>query len=167
MAGLAATTPADVPMLTFRVGALSCALSLADVREVTAMVALTPLPGAREHLLGVIDYHGTPCPVVDIRARLGLDDAPLTLEQHLLVLGLEGEIFAIPCDQAEQVVWGLVRPVAADGSSGALIKGFVQKTDGVILLLDSAHLRRNPAGEPAAVHVTAPNGNGAHTEVSI
>src|ERR1700693_3068155 len=86
------------PMLKFTVGGLSCALPLADVQEITAMVWVTPLPGAGPHLLGMIDCHGSPCPVVDVRQLLNLPGAPIQPEQHLIVLRPGAELLAIACD---------------------------------------------------------------------
>jgi chemotaxis signal transduction protein len=134
-------------VLKFTVGGLNCALPLGEVQEITAMVSVTPLPGASPHLLGVIDLHGTPCPVVDVRLLLNLPSAAIQPEQHLVVLRLGTEWLAIPCDQAETVLWGLVRPVAAGQASGPLIRGVIQGEEGVILVLDSAHLMK---GSPMA-----------------
>ena len=134
----------DSAMLKFTVGGLKCALPLADVQEIAAMVSVTPLPGARPHLLGVIDYHGTPCGVLDVRHLLNLPGAPIQPEQHLVVLRLGDELLAIPCDRAETVLWGRVRPVAAGEASGPLIQGLMQGEDGVILVLDPAHLTKAP-----------------------
>ena len=138
----------DSAMLKFTVGGLNCALPLADVQEITAMVSVTPLPGAGPHLLGVIDYHGTPSRVLDVRHLLNLPGAPIQPEQHLLVLRLGAELLAVPCDQAEAVLWGRVQPVTAGRASGPLIQGLIQAEDGVILVLDSAHLMKgSPVGE--------------------
>ena len=129
-------------MLKFTVGGLNCALPLGDVQEIAAMVQVTPLPGARPHLLGVIDYHGTPCGVLDVRRLLKLPGAPIQPEQHLVVMRLGDELLAIPCDRAETVLWGRVRPVAAGRASGPLIQGLIQGEDGVILVLDPVHLTK-------------------------
>jgi purine-binding chemotaxis protein CheW len=136
------------PMLKFTVGGLSCALPLADVQEITAMVWITPLPGAAPNLLGVIDCHGTPCPVVDVRHLLNLPAVPIEPEHHLVVLRLGAELLAIPCDRAETVLWASVRPVAGAGASGQVIQGLIQGGDSVTLVLDSAHLLKgSPIGE--------------------
>jgi chemotaxis signal transduction protein len=140
------TAPASA-LLKFTVGGLNCALPLADVQEITAMVSVTPLPGASPRLLGVIDYHGTPCPVVDVRHLLNLPAAPIRPQQHLVVLRLGAELLAIPCDQAETVLRGHVRPVAAGRVSGPLIHGVIQGEEGVIMVLESAHLMK---GSPIA-----------------
>jgi chemotaxis signal transduction protein len=129
-------------MLKFTVGDLSCALPLADVQEITAMVWVTPVPGAGRHMLGVIDCHGTPCPVVDVRHLLNLASAPIQPEQHLIVLRPGAEFLAIPCDRADTVLWGQMLPVAGGRLSGQVIQGLIRGEDGVTLVLDSAHLMR-------------------------
>src|ERR1700730_10515481 len=136
------------PMLKFTVGGLNCALPLADVQEITAMVWVTPLPGSGPNLLGVIDCHGTPCPVIDVRHLLNLPGVAIQPEQHLVVLWLGAELLAIPCDRAETVVWEPMRTVAGAGASGQVIQGLIQGADTVTLVLDSAHLMTgSPIGE--------------------
>jgi len=135
-------------MVKFTVGGLSCALPVADLQEITAMVWVTPLPGAGPHLLGVIDCHGTPCPVVDIRRLLNLPAADIDPAQQLLVLRLGAELLAVPCDRAETVLWGQMRPVAGERVNGQVIQGLIQEKDGVTLVLDSAHLLKGaPMGK--------------------
>ena len=127
-------------MLKFTVGGLNCALPLVDVQEITAMVWITPVPGAGPHLLGVIDCHGTPCPVVDVRHLLNLAGAPIQPEQHLIVLRPGGELLAIACDRANTVLWEQMVPIAGGPLSGQVVQGLIQGENGVTLILDSAHL---------------------------
>lgn len=135
-------------MLKFTVGGLSCAIPLGDVQEITAMVWVTPVPGAGLHLLGVIDRHGIPCPVVDLRHLLNLPGAPVQPEQHLIVLRPGAELLAIPCDRADTVLWGHVVPIAGGPLSGQVIQGLIQDDGGVTLILNSAHLMDgSPIGE--------------------
>lgn len=142
MMSVAARAQTATPNLwvKFVVGRLSCALPLGDVQEIAAMVAVTPLPGAQRHVLGVIDYHGTPCTVLDIRHLLSLPDVPLEPEQHLLLLRLGTRLLAVPCDQAQRVLSGSVQPAPTAQDGAALIEGLIQEADGIVLVLDSAEL---------------------------
>ena len=150
--GVNATAQLDLatstPLLKFTVGGLSCALPLGDVQEITAMVWVTPVPGAGPHLLGVIDCHGTPCPVVDVRHFLNLPSVLIQPEQHLIVLRPGAELLAIACDRADAVLWGQVVPIAGGPLSGQVIQGLIQGDSGVTLILNSAHLMDgSPIGE--------------------
>ena len=124
----------------FLVGELKCALPLVNVQEVAAMVAVSVLPGATEDILGVIDCHGTPCPVVDIRRLLKSPARAFEPEQHLLIVKLARRLLAVPCDQVERVVSADVVPSPAGLEGGKLIVGLIQEEEGVILVLDSAQL---------------------------
>lgn len=58
-----------------------------QVDEAFATAALTPLPGERPWLLGIVAHRGGVLPVLDLRALLapgGPDDAPLT---HVVATG--------------------------------------------------------------------------------
>ena len=141
---ISATTPAkkapETLFVQFVVGRLSCALPLGDVQEIAAMVAVTPLPGAQRHVLGVVDYHGTPCPVLDIRSLLNLPSSPLVPEQHLLILRVGTRLLAVPCDQAERVLSASIQMAPAGPNGGALVQGLIQEKDGVVLVLDPAEM---------------------------
>jgi chemotaxis signal transduction protein len=112
------------------------------------MVWVTPVPGAGPHLLGVIDCHGTPCPVVDVRHLLNLPGAPIQPEQHLIVVRSGADLLAIACDRADTVLWDQMVPIAGGPLSSQVVQGLIQGEDGVTLILDPAHLMKgSPVGE--------------------
>ena len=54
-----------------RLGDESYALSVEHVREVLAGADITPLPGAGQHVLGLLNLRGDVVPVFDLAALLG------------------------------------------------------------------------------------------------
>jgi chemotaxis signal transduction protein len=80
----AAPAEASFPVLTFRVADQRCALPVADVLEVMAMVELTPLPDAPPALMGLANRHGEILPMLDMRRVFG--HVPLTVTLSTLFI---------------------------------------------------------------------------------
>ncbi len=128
------TMSAPRQVVSFRLGDLLCAVPLEQVQEVVAMPAITPLPNVSEHLLGVVDLHGTPCPVLDLRRALDVPPSPVSPEQHLLILRSH-HLLAAPADRVEGVMSASVAAVPAP-SRNPLISGIITGPQGSLLVLD-------------------------------
>ena len=64
---------AVVPMyLTFALGDETYGVPLMRVLEIIGMQPITPIPDTASHVKGVLNLRGTVIPVVDVRARFGL-----------------------------------------------------------------------------------------------
>jgi len=74
------------PFLFFRCGTQALGLALDQVYLITARPALRPLPSAPPHLPGFFELYGQPVPVLDLAARLGLDQDQDLLERKVVVL---------------------------------------------------------------------------------
>jgi purine-binding chemotaxis protein CheW len=79
-------------------------LPLDAVERVLPMVAVSPLPGAPEAVLGAINVHGVVVPVLDIRRRLGLPAGDLGPSARLLVARAGLRTVALPADDIAGVV---------------------------------------------------------------
>jgi chemotaxis signal transduction protein len=61
-------------------------LSLWSVTEVRRPATIWPLPGAVPCVLGIVEWHGGPLPVIDLGPRLGLDEGAATVPNRLIVV---------------------------------------------------------------------------------
>ena len=127
----------DATHLVCRVGDHRFALPAARVRQVHQAVAVAPLPGAPDAVIGVVNVHGDPVPVLDLRRRLGLGVRTITPDAalvHLDVRGLEMLVLVeaalsvteIPADvvrRADEVLPGVrhLRGVTATAAAAALV----------------------------------------------
>ena len=68
-----------------RVGGQAYGIPLAAVVEVIRMVALAAPSGAPPGTAGLLDLRGTPVPVVDVAARLGLAARAPVLDRRIVV----------------------------------------------------------------------------------
>ena len=95
-------------LLVFNLGQQQFALPVGQVSTVVPRATLTPLPGAPVDLIGLLRLRGALCPVIDIRARLGLSATvphigecivvmhTTTFRIGLLVEGIEGVVVVAP-----------------------------------------------------------------------
>ncbi|MCB2227542.1 MAG: chemotaxis protein CheW [Desulfarculaceae bacterium] len=79
MAQLPTSQRERLPWVILRLGRHHLALSTRQVREMTAMPAVTPVPGDSPLLRGMIDLRGELLPLMDLRRVLGLP----SLEQEM------------------------------------------------------------------------------------
>jgi len=139
--------------LTFLLGGDVYALPIEGIREVVGSLPITDVPGMPPFLRGVMNVRGAVIPVLDLRARLGYETAPLTRRSCVLVHELRrdsGDVLvgvlvdavqavlsADECDVAAEVAEaGSVRaPLPPEYVERALMLGGVRT-----LLLDRALL---------------------------
>src|SRR5215510_2639813 len=58
--------------LTFRLGSEEYGLELVRVREIIALMDITPVPLAPDYVRGVMNLRGRVIPVVDLRRKFGM-----------------------------------------------------------------------------------------------
>lgn len=79
--------------MTFRLGDELFAIDVSQVREVLEVSQITRVPTAPRYMRGLVNVRGQATPVVDLRLRFGLSEAPDTLHTRIIVmeLDLDGE----------------------------------------------------------------------------
>jgi purine-binding chemotaxis protein CheW len=125
-------------VLTFRVHASVFALELSAAERVLRMVAVTPLPGAPEVVLGVINVHGDVVPAVDARVRFGwprrFDPAGAVVlvrtPRRRLALIVDELLGVTAVDLSTE------RPLADLVWGGRHVRGVVALHDGLLLIQD-------------------------------
>lgn len=136
---------ATTKVLTFPLAAAEYGIDIKKVREILAMVAVTPLPRAPQHLKGVINLRGRIVPVVDLRLALGLAPAAYGHETCIVVVeadnGGDGatpvgcivdtvtEVLQVEADRLEAA------PQCAGGALDC-ITGLAKFAERVLILLD-------------------------------
>jgi purine-binding chemotaxis protein CheW len=95
----------DLAVLTFRLGNQQYALPIDDVVEVAVMVELTRLSGVRPEILGMINRHGVPLLLLDLRAVFGQEN-PLVDASTLFIVttdSKEAKLVGLVVDEIQQV----------------------------------------------------------------
>ncbi len=134
----------DEEFFIFRAGELLLGVKSDNVREVTRMGPLTPLPRSPSFLLGVVGHRGEVFPLVDLLRFLGQGESKPSGRSRLFISESSGQVVGFLADQ----VIGLRRILVADklpapaggGATAEFVDGLVQSRElGHISLL---HLPR-------------------------
>ena len=142
-AGVArSASDADQQVVIFRLAESSYAIEIAAVREIIRPSAITVVPHAPECVRGVINLRSSVVPVLDLRRRCGLPQAPETRESRIVVVqvgdqsvGLQvdgvSEVTTVPADVIEPAA-GIIRGAGQEH----LLRGVARLDDRLIMLLD-------------------------------
>ena len=91
-------------LLLFLVEPFRCALPVPNVQEIIRMVGISPIPGATKSLEGTINLRGRMVPVVDLRKRFSIAEAPYEVRTRILIIGYGGKPLGLIVDDVTDVV---------------------------------------------------------------
>jgi purine-binding chemotaxis protein CheW len=127
------------PLVVFSLDDQRYGLPLTAAERVLPMVAISPLPGCPDVVLGAINLHGKVIPVLDVRRRLGLPAGDYGPAARLLVARTLQRTVALPVDAvsgvAEVAVEDVVPPDAVIPGIGH-VSGIAALADGLLLIHD-------------------------------
>jgi purine-binding chemotaxis protein CheW len=92
-----------VSLLTFNLGEEWFALILDQVKLVSRLLDVTPVPGTSRDVLGVINYKSTIYPVIDIHELLNLEPQLPTRASRFIIINHNQYAFAILVDSMTEV----------------------------------------------------------------
>jgi purine-binding chemotaxis protein CheW len=125
-------------VLTFVLGNETYGVDILRVQEIRGWSAVTKIPHAPSHVLGVLNLRGSIVPIVDLRMRFALDRAEYTTITVIIVVsvlsGAGRRDFGVVVD----VNTAEVKPAPELGSRSATehIRGLVSISDRMVVLLD-------------------------------
>ncbi|MCE5341953.1 MAG: chemotaxis protein CheW [Planctomycetaceae bacterium] len=94
--------------LTFALGSEEYGLEILKVREIIGYMDITAVPQTPSYVKGVINLRGQVIPVVDLRAKFGMETAKVTDETCIIVVEIhqEGHKFStgIVVDHVQEVL---------------------------------------------------------------
>ncbi|HLI18289.1 MAG TPA: chemotaxis protein CheW [Rhodanobacteraceae bacterium] len=141
-------TVADVrTWLGFELSGQQYAVPLADVREILRAETPTPVPGAPDDVLGIINLRGSIVTVLDGCARLGLAAADAGPNQRLVIFHDEQESIGMRIDALQDVLDLDTRelmpaPPGRAARDDDPVMGVLHRGDGFIALLETRKLCR-------------------------
>jgi len=77
--------------LTFKLEQELFAINVGKVLEILEMKPITRIPGAPEHMCGVINLRGNILPVIDTNAKFSMQPAQFTIDTCIIVLSVQTE----------------------------------------------------------------------------
>jgi purine-binding chemotaxis protein CheW len=139
------TSSAGDKFILLTLGGTQYALRSRDVRHVEMLESVTPVPNASPHVDGVVFSRGEVVPVLNLRARLGLERVPTDMRSRLLVVGRDDrrvgllvdsarEFLTIPADAIQ------APPDAIARGSGRYLEGVAAVGERLVLVLNLAEV---------------------------
>jgi purine-binding chemotaxis protein CheW len=95
---------AESHLLTFRLAQQTFALSIDTVNEIIEMVTMLRLPRASEVIEGVINLHGAPVPILNLREALNLPSLPPHLHTPIIIGRVTGTMVGLIVDEVIDVL---------------------------------------------------------------
>src|SRR5438067_7308903 len=132
-------------VLTFVLGSETYGVDILRVQEIRGWSAVTKIPHAPSHVLGVLNLRGSIVPIVDLRMRFALDRAEYTAITVIIVVSVLSAAgrrdFGVVVDGVSDVVdvnTAEVKPAPELGAKGATdyIRGLVPVAERMVVLLD-------------------------------
>ena len=157
------TAPATTSQIvTFRLGEELFAADIFSVERVLRYTPPTPVPNVPDWIEGVIDYQGRVVPVINLRRRFEMSNAPVASDGRILVLTVDDEWVAATVD-------GVLDVSALDpsrlapppplfkGLAASYVRGVVRRGERLVVFLDVPNLfateerivLERPSEEPA------------------
>ena len=121
-------------ILVFQIDNQRYGLLAADVVEIERIVTLLPLPKAPNAIEGVVNYHGTLIPVLDIRARFGLPPKSIAHTEHLIIASAMQQLIAIRADSALELIDLDVEALEEVTRDRHYLLGVAKLSDGLVLI---------------------------------
>jgi len=90
--------------LTFALAEEEYGLEILKVREIISMSEITSVPKTPEFVKGVINLRGKVIPVIDLRLKFAMDEAPYTDETCIIVVNVESIEMGIIVDHVSEVL---------------------------------------------------------------
>lgn len=90
--------------LTFGLDREDYGLEILKVREIIGMMDITPVPRTPEFVCGVINLRGNVIPVIDLRAKFGMQPAERTNQTCIIVVDVDALEIGIVVDHVSEVL---------------------------------------------------------------
>lgn len=122
-------------------GAEEYAIDIAKIREIILRESITYIPRIENHFEGVINLRGNVVPVINLRVKLGMEDAAFTPRTRIIITEAGDDAVGILVDAVTGVITlpesGIGPATAALGGVAAeYLKGIGRSGAGIVGLID-------------------------------
>jgi purine-binding chemotaxis protein CheW len=131
---------ADAQVLTVQLGDEQYGLPILQVQEIRASAPVTPVPNTPSYLRGMMNLRGAVIPILDLRARLGVDRTPRPSRSVIVVVDVGQRVAGLVVDAVSDVA-----AVTAEASAplpsvgiapGGYVKGLIKEGERLVMVLD-------------------------------
>ena len=97
-------SPAEIQIVTFMLNGEEYCVDVMRVREIISMVPLTKAVSSNHYVEGMINLRGNIIPVISLRKRLGMPDAPHDNNTCIAIMECSGELQGFIVDEISDVI---------------------------------------------------------------
>jgi purine-binding chemotaxis protein CheW len=135
----------DIQIVVFRVGGHEFAFNVFHVQRILRYEPPTRLPKAPAFLEGVLQVQGVVVPLIDLRKRFELSEAPVREETRTMIVECEGLTVGVVVDAVTEVMRidasaVTPPPEVVRGLAAEYIQGIVTVGKRTIVLIQTARL---------------------------
>lgn len=125
----------ELQLVVFQLGQEEYGVDIQTVQEIIRPVKITRVPGAPEHVEGVIDLRGKIIPVIDLHKKLQLGQRQNTESARIIVVQVDDALTGIIVDGVSEVLRLPAEQIEKpDMTDEAFIEG-VGKLNGRLIIL--------------------------------
>jgi purine-binding chemotaxis protein CheW len=130
-------------IVIFKLGGRHYGVSIEQIREITRVGEISPVPNAPFYVLGVTNRRGQVTTIIDLRRRLNMPDKEIDQHSRMLVIETKNSSTGMVVDAVEDATMLAQSDIeetpqiakTIDGSSDC-VKGIGKKDQKLIILLD-------------------------------
>jgi len=114
---------------------------ISDVKEIIAMMKITPVPKTPKFIHGVMNLRGNIIPVVDMRQKFDMPSIPPQMYTAIVIIKLEEKLIGFIVDKVEEVInvddeHLSLPPEFGDQIDTRFIQNIAQYKQKVVMILD-------------------------------
>jgi purine-binding chemotaxis protein CheW len=130
-----------IQWVTFHIDNEVYGITVMQVMEVLRYVDLTPVPGAPDYVLGIINLRGNVVTVIDTRKRFSLPSKEIDDLCRIVIIESEGQVLGMLVDCVAEVVYLKeseieMAPNVGNEDSSRFIQGVHSNGDSLLILVD-------------------------------
>jgi len=130
-----------IQWVTFHLDNEVYGIAVIQVMEVLRSVDITPVPGAPDYVLGIINLRGNVVTVIDTRKRFSLPSKEVDDLSRIVIIESNGQVLGMLVDCVAEVVYLKeseidIAPNVGNDESSRFIQGVHSKADSLLILVD-------------------------------
>ena len=130
-----------IQWVTFRLAEESYGIAVMQVQEVLRVTEITPVPGAPDYVLGIINLRGNVVTVLDTRKRFGLPANEMDDASRIIIIESGEQVVGLLVDSVAEVVYLRAAeiessPNVGNEESSRYIQGVANRDDDLLIVVD-------------------------------
>ncbi len=131
----------EIQVVAFKLRQEEYGFSILNVQEIKGLTDITRVPFAPDFIKGVINLRGSVLPVIDLKKRLGLQQAPYTDSTRIVIVQVEDISVGMIVDAVTEVLTIDAEHIDAtksisDSDNSRFINGIGKIDDRLIIMLN-------------------------------